>query len=362
MASTHDVLILGSGIFGLTAAWAFADLGLSVRVVDKRGIGTGSSSGPLGYMAPFAPDGWNQKKAFQLRALNTADTFWHQVAQSSGEDPTYRRVGRQVVLLNDNARARALRHKAHATKNWGPAWTFDVTDKDPAAPFGLAMDDLTARIFPAHAIAALARALENRGVEFAAHTSLSLDDARATAAHVIVAAGHECANLLPDLSALNSKGVKGQAALMASDALDHTVPVTSVDGVSIVNQAPFGVAIGATREREWTDPHSTDNQLDDLIAKAVSHFPQLKPAKVIQRWAGIRPRGRFPDPVLGPVPGMANVWVMTGGYGISFGIAHELAAELARWVTGKTPDLPPRFFLDAHLMAEPATHSVSTLT
>ena len=351
MARSHDVLVLGSGIFGLTAARALNELGLSVLVADRRAPGRGASSGPFGYLAPFSPDRWDEKKAFQLTALSKAQSYWHQVADDAGLDPGYARVGRMVALKSEAERARALERAGHAAKNWGDVWEYVVTEETPhdgTAPHGYACDDLTARIHPQMALSALATALGRTGVDFVENEDIALEDARSRADHVIVAAGYECADILPGLP-VTTKGVKGQAALLQSKAFDEVTPIMTVGGVTMVKQSADSVAIGATRERDWDDARGTDSSLDDLISKARIAFPKLERARVLQRWAGVRPRGQTPDPVVGPVPDMDDVWLMTGGYGISFGIAHDVADNLARWITEGVSDLPYRFTVDHHL-------------
>ena len=55
--------------------------------------------------------------------------------------------------------------------------------------------------------------------------------------------------------------------------------------------------------------------------------------------------------MVGRLPGHANVSVLTGGFKVSFGIAHSLAAHLItaigdnRYATG----LPPSFSPESHL-------------
>jgi glycine oxidase len=89
-----DLTIMGAGIFGLSLAFVCARRGARVRVIEKRGLGAGSSGGIVGALAPHMPENWNAKKAFQFEALRAADAFWQDVAQLSGHDPGYARLGR----------------------------------------------------------------------------------------------------------------------------------------------------------------------------------------------------------------------------------------------------------------------------
>jgi glycine oxidase len=54
--------------------------------------------------------------------------------------------------------------------------------------------------------------------------------------------------------------------------------------------------------------------------------------------------------MLGPLPGSANIFAMTGGFKISFGVAHALADALIEMIEGRDPErLPESFQLQAHL-------------
>ena len=73
MGEQQDVLVVGAGVFGLTAALAFARAGQKVLLVDKApGAGAGASGGLVGALSPVMPEHWNQRKAAHLRALNAA--------------------------------------------------------------------------------------------------------------------------------------------------------------------------------------------------------------------------------------------------------------------------------------------------
>jgi glycine oxidase len=67
---------------------------------------------------------------------------------------------------------------------------------------------------------------------------------------------------------------------------------------------------------------------------------------VIERWAGVRPRGTGPNPLVGPVPGLPGVFVATGGYKIGFGLAHAVARSLLALLDGGPDGLPAAFRAD----------------
>lgn len=339
-----DVAVLGGGIFGLAAAWACAERGMSVRVHEARRIGAGSSGGVVGALSPHMPEAWSPKKAFQLRALLSAERFWGQVAALGGGDPGYRRCGRVIPLATARAAELARERSVAARELWQEQAAFEVAPArfGISGPHGVVHETLSAQLFPRAALACLAAALRKRGVHIREGSSLDPDDARAR--HVVIAAGHETAGLVPDLVGRLS-GVKGQAALL-DHVLPDDFPVVFDDGTYVIGHGPHGTAVGSTSEKTWTS-EGPDALLDTVIARARAILPGLDRAQVVERWAGIRPRAARPDPCLGPL--RDNLWVFTGGFKIGFGIAHELAHSLAGMIAGEDPPLPGTFHLSAHL-------------
>jgi glycine oxidase len=174
-----------------------------------------------------------------------------------------------------------------------------------------------------------------------------------TFSHALIASG---ATSFPILQSLMSplpkplgQGVKGQAALLKAD-LDPALPVVFLDGVYVVPHEGGRAAIGSTSENHYDNPFSTDHQLDAVIEKARALIPALRSAPIIERWAGIRPKAIGRDPLVGPVPGRPNIIAFTGGFKISFGMAHRLADSALDHVLGRnTAPLPENFTLEGQL-------------
>jgi glycine oxidase len=177
-----------------------------------------------------------------------------------------------------------------------------------------------------------------------------------TFSHALIASGATSfpilQSLMPPLPKPLGQGVKGQAALMKAD-LDPTLPVVFLDGVYVVPHEGGFAAIGSTSENHYDDPLSTDHQLDAIIDKARALIPALREAEVVERWAGIRPKAIGRDPMVGPVPGHENIIALTGGFKISFGMAHRLADSALDHVLGRTTaPLPDNFTLDGQIARE----------
>ena len=169
MASV-DVTVRGGGIFGLACAWAMAQRGAKVRLIEAQAIGAGSSGGVVGALSPHVPEQWNPKKQFQLESLLMAEGFWAGVSAASGLPTGYGRVGRVQPVSEagvEQARARGI----SAAALWQGQAIWQVVpatgaDWEPASPSGLLIHDtLSARLHPRQAAAALVAALRAKGAE-----------------------------------------------------------------------------------------------------------------------------------------------------------------------------------------------------
>lgn len=335
-----DITVLGAGIFGLSVAWACQGRGAKVRVIDPGGPAAGASGGIVGALAPHVPENWNEKKAFQLDSLLMAETFWREVEAESGISPGYARLGRLQPIPDAAALALAEARAETAKDLWRTRAVWEIVAIEhhswaPISPTGLLIHDtLSARIHPRRACTALAGAITTRGGE------IVTDGAHeGQVVHATGVAG------LEELSANHSRavgnGVKGQGALLHFDARD--LPQLFADTVHIVPHADGTVAIGSTSERDYDDPSSTDAQLDAVTERAMQAVPVLHGARVVERWAGERPRSRSRAPMLGVHPLRPGEFIANGGFKIGFGMAPKVGQVMADFILEGINSIPCDF-------------------
>ncbi|WP_238368144.1 NAD(P)/FAD-dependent oxidoreductase [Mesobacterium pallidum] len=335
-----DVTILGAGAFGLGIAWACARRGARVRVVDPGGVGAGASGGVVGALAPHVPEAWNEKKAFQFESLDMGEAFWGEVAEVSGLSPGYARTGRLQPLADAAAVSLAQARAGTARALWQGRYAWEVIAAEgapwePQSASGmLVRDDLTARIHPRRACAALAGAIRARGGEI-----VETAEMQGVVVHATGWQGFDALNTA--FGRQVGVGVKGQAALLSYAAPD--APQLFADALHIVPHEDGTVAIGSTTERDFDDPASTDAQLDAVIARARAAFPVLSEAPVIARWAGVRPRARSRAPMLGEHPLHPGQFIANGGFKIGFGMAPKVAEVMADLVLEGRDAIPASF-------------------
>lgn len=352
--SIPDVTIIGAGIVGLWCAYFAVKAGLRPLIIDSIGIGAGASGGVIGALMPHQPSMWSAKKQLQLKGLlglpNEIAALESQIGLSSG----YARVGRMMPIWTEAEHKKHAAWEIGAQTHWPSEfnWTLNKTFAESqwldleAAPFGFAFDTLAARLNPRAMCTLLAKAIENNadfhfGVGVGAiesGRSILMNDAnRLSTNHILITTGIKSFDLLePILGRKTGTGVKGQSALLrAKSAFDaKTLPVVFADGLYIIAHDNGHIAVGSTSENDWESAHSTDIQLDHLVQRAQTICPMLREADVIERWAGVRPKHESRDPVVAQLTQDPNIVVATGGFKISFAIAHLMAEEAIGYLTG----------------------------
>ncbi|OJT99750.1 MAG: D-amino-acid oxidase [Rhizobium sp. 63-7] len=373
--SSTELLIVGGGVMGLWAALHAGRRGIRTLLVDAGEIGGGASGGLLGALMPHMPDRWSEKKQFQFEALLSLQDEIATLEAETGLSAGYRRCGRLIPLPKPHLRTIALRHEQDAESHWiggERRFHWHVLDGPPlpgwpeaeAGGSGFVQDTLAARVSPRGLVSLLAAKLrqlpsvrvltqtEVAAFDAAANTVTLQDGAMIAFGHCVVSAGFRSFPFLDGLTAGLSvslgQPVKGQAALLRAD-IDPGLPVIFRDGLYVVAHEGGRVAIGSTSENSFADPYSTDAQLDALIDAAADLVPALRQAEVVERWAGLRPKAIDRDPMVGAHPEHPRIIALTGGFKVSFGLAHRLAAAAVAFSAEETIDLPASFTLASHI-------------
>jgi glycine oxidase len=369
---------------GLWAAVHAERLGIETILIDAGQLGHGASGGLLGALMPHMPDKWNAKKQFQFDALVSLETEIAAIESATGRSAGYRRSGRLIPLPKPHLRNIALGHSADAERQWHAGaerqwhagarrFHWHVLDAPPVGGWleagdvegGFVHDTLAGRVAPRALVAALAaflrdakyvRVIENNALaDIDLTRNVAVTEAGDIAfSHCIVAGGHSSFPLLgrftDRLTQPLGQAVKGQAALLKAD-VDPSLPTIFRDGLYVVAHEGGHVAIGSTSENRFSDPYATDAQLDALLASARELVPILADAPVVERWAGLRPKAIDRDPMVGPHPDHEWLLALTGGFKVSFGLAHRLAESVVNGVAGRKPsfELPESFHFASHI-------------
>ncbi len=385
----YDIAIVGAGVTGLWLAHRLAREDVSVILLDENAGRSAASYGLLGALLPHMPTGWNAKKQFQFEALTALPGRIADLENQTGLQTGYRQCGRIMPVRRAGFLRQTKAFARHHNNVWhqngelmaryelAPARSFDRWLPSALAPLGIAHETLSARINPRQLVTALRKAVAGaekidqlddflfHHFDMASHQihgtrhpgQLRERQQTIQARKLVITAGYKSFPLLAPLSGLSGTGladlgtgVKGQVALLKTDMDMEKMPILYDNGLYIVPHESGMCAVGSTAEKQWQDAATTDSQLDDLIERARTLCPALHTAVTQEKWAGIRPRCHAKDPLVGKVPGMP-VYLATGGFKITFGIAHKMADILVDILQAKSPppSMPPSFTMEYHL-------------
>lgn len=354
--STSPITVVGGGIVGLWCARIAAQRGATVILHEATTIGAGASGGMLGALMPHQPTGWNDKKQFQLDGLLSLHDEIAKLEEETDIATGYGRHGRLMPISNGGKRRQSELWADAANGEWPMEGQWHVRDENPHAewlnpathPNGINHDTLSARINPRLYMQAMHKAaMDNPAITIVENSALSADDIANTNTPVIIAAGLGTFNLMerwwPE-TLENGRGVKGQGALVKPIQPAPTdLPILYENGIYVIVHDNGLVAIGSTSENEFDDATSTDEKLDEIIIRAQALCPPLAGCEVVERWAGVRPRAPGREPLIGPLPGASNIHIATGGFKISFAIAHLMAKAAVQSAMGEIADMPNQF-------------------
>jgi glycine oxidase len=350
MAEHPDVLIIGGGVIGLTAAYFLAREQVQLEVVDQGDFGKEASWAGAGIIPPGDPS--HARDPFdQLRAHSSVlfPRLSAELREQTGIDNGYRRSG-GLVFYDDPASG----SRANSRSQTGVWEREGCLEQDPHREWrseGVRSEEvqgavlrrlepalepeLTAAYFlpelaqvrnPRH-LQALLSYCQGRGVRLRAGCpvlAFERQGNRITAAHTsagslpaerfLLTAGAWTSGLLEPLGwRPGIRPVRGQIALLHTGApLFHRILLR---GKRYLVPRPDGrVLIGSTEEDAGFDKRTTAEAIQGLLAFAISMVPSLASAHPERSWAGLRPGSPDGLPYIGPVPGIDNLFIAAGHF------------------------------------------------
>lgn len=358
MPNRADVLILGGGVIGLSAAYHLAARGVRVTVLDRGEMGREASWAGAGIIPPGRPEG-TTTPFDRLRALSAAmfPDLTAELREQTGVDVGYRRSGGLEFAADEAVDTDAWQRE-------GVVWTRCTADDlrrleprlDPASGPAYHLPDMAQVRNPwylrAFLAAGAARGVRIRpgcpvfGLEGGGGRirAVQTGDGRFAAEQYVICAGAWTDALLAPLGwRLGVRPVRGQIVLLRTAA-----PILSkiiLRGKNYLVPRPDGrVLVGSTEEDAGFDKSTTAGAVGELIRFAVGLVPALADAAVEQCWAGLRPGSADGLPSIGRVPGFDNLWVAAGHFRAGIQLSPATGLVLAEAMTGAAPSVPLEAF------------------
>ena len=353
-----NVLVVGGGIIGLTAAHHLAAARLSVEVIDQATPGRQASWAGAGILPPGYP-AFATTPVDKLRAVTTRmfAAYSERLLADTGIDNGYTRSGGIEFLSPDDSafveRWRSERLEVHPVDAAGLRAGEPAVVMPPGVTAYRLPDFAQVRnpwhMRALHAGCAMWRAKVAAdtpavGFEFAGDRvdgiKLANGDVR-RADYYLVAAGAWAGPLLAQLGVTaNVRPVRGQIVLFRPDSLvlRHILLV----GSRYLVPRPDGrILAGATDEPDaGYDATTTPAGVAMLTAFARELVPALAAAEVETAWAGIRPGSADGRPSIGFVPGHANVLAAVGHYRAGVQLSLGTAYLIRNLLLNEPPILP----------------------
>ncbi|MGK5641868.1 NAD(P)/FAD-dependent oxidoreductase [Streptomyces sp. URMC 126] len=382
-SDSSDVIVVGAGVVGAACAHYAARAGLSVTVIDRGPVASGTTGAGEGNLLVS-----DKEPGPELELALLSTTLWRRLADELPSAVEYEAKG-GLVVASDPARAAALRAFAARQTAAGVAAVEvpadGLRDLEPHLASGLAGGVLypqDAQVQPALAAAHLLRAAgarvrvrtgervtavlpgprgEIRGVRTPAgdvHSRYVVNAAGTWGGEVARLAGAHLP-VLPRRGFVLVTEPLPRVVRHKVYAADYVADVASGSAAlqtsAVVEGTPAGpVLVGASRERVGFDRTLSTEALRRLAAGAAALFPVLVGVRVLRTYAGFRPY--LPDhlPAIGPDPRVRGLWHACGHEGAGIGLAPATGALITALLTGDRPPVDPRPFAPERFAAAAA--------
>jgi glycine oxidase len=361
---THDCLILGGGVVGLSIAYQLAHDGARVRVIDRQQAGQEASWAGAGILPPA-----NLRTAVhpleQLRGLShQMHPAWaEQLYAETGIDTGFRRCGGLYLAhsVGEAASLHALAVSLAEVEIEMRRITLSEVGEIETALRPLAdSGQLTAayrlpdesQLRNPHHLQALIAACRQRGVEIIDHVEaidFVIDGGKVSGVATtagLLSAGHYCLTTGAwTFSLLSRLGIKtgilpirGQMVLFRA-ARPLFTHVLNEGPRYMVPRTDGRVIVGSTEEEVGFDKQTTTIEIQELTDLARRIVPGLNDAHVEKTWAGLRPGSFDGFPYLGAVPDLRNLFVAAGHFRSGLHLSTGTARVISQLLRGETPEI-----------------------
>ncbi len=337
-----DVIVIGGGIIGLSLAIELRKQGGSILILERGEPGREASHAAGGMLVECSLE---TPAALQPLAAASARIYPQFVEELQIESGLY-------VDLRDQG-AIVFRPPEHAHER--PGGVADLLPA-PLAELEPALAEPNRPAFflnersvdPRGLSAAALQAAKRHGVDVSSGeevTAVSLSDRRVSgvftrktsflAPKVVNCAGAWSGQIAPH--AFPTRPVKGQMLCLVAPSRNLLNHVVRSPEAYLIPRSDGRILVGTTVEEAGFDKRTNVATIQRLHRAAVALVPELRNAKILEDWAGLRPGTPDSLPILGATA-TPGYYVATGHFRDGILLAPITARVMAQVIGGKNPD------------------------
>ena len=372
MTIETEVLVIGGGIAGASAAYHLAMHGRRVTLLERGDIASGASGVNAGAIDSV---GWGQSKDLQTHLTAGSQELFDHVQNELREDIEFRRSGAMQAIHTPEQyeytrdRVAALRSRGHAVELLTIREARSLEPEMSPALLGAMYSPLRSQADPVKATRAFATLAERHGARVLTQHEVTSCAARATGysvstsreevvtSHLVIAAGAWCGPVGEMLGLeIPIVPVRGQMwatapvppcvfqTISAAEsamtwARDHggAPPDLTIRDGKRVTRHLYGrqrrngeVIFGGDRELVKFDMTPDPAGIEVNRGHAIQVLPSLAKLPIARTWAGLMPFPLDGKPLIGRIPGRDHLWIVSGLASSGFGrgpMAGKLLAD-----------------------------------
>ncbi|SRR5208283_3701509 len=338
-----DVIVIGGGIIGLSLALELRKKSASVLIVERGEPGREASWAAGGMLVDCSLETPTALQPLATASASMYPEFVHELRVESGLPIDLRDQGAIVFPSTQHLDD----HSGSALERLVCA---DLAELEPAfaeldRPALLLKES---SVDPRGVTAAALAAAKHRGVDFSssdAVTAVNLADGRVcgvttrkTSFHapkVVNCAGAWSGQIVPH--AFPTRPVKGQMLCLISPARELLKHVIRSPEIYLIPRSDGRIIVGTTVEEAGFDKRTDVATIQRLHRAAIAMVPELRNAKILEDWAGLRPGTPDALPILGATA-TPGYYVATGHFRDGILLAPITARVMAQVLDRKNPD------------------------